>query len=254
MKMKKKEVSPFFYPGDERGLLLIHGFTGSTAEMIPMGKFFHEQGMTVHGPLLKGHGTSPEEMERTTWEDWWQSALDGYRRLTEVGCKRIYVGGLSMGGLLSLRIAREFPIQGVIAMATPIRFRARSAHLAPILHYFIPYVGRGPKKAPHIEEVIVPYEKMPVKSVVDLKKLMKDVRRGLPKMKAPAFIVQGEKDETIFPSDAEIIYREIGSADKEIKYYSNSSHILVLDHDRQEIFQDVYRFIQRVDEGLRSNR
>lgn len=247
MKTKRKEVSPFFYKGDERGLLLIHGFTGSTAEMRPMGEYFRDLGMTVHGPLLAGHGTFPEEMVQTGWQDWWQSAVKGYDRLREAGCRRIYVGGLSMGGLLSLRLAREFPVQGVISMAAPVRFRARSAHLAPVLHHFIPYVGRGIKKAPHIEEVIVPYEKMPVKSLVELKKLMIDVRQGLRRISRPALIIQGEKDETIFPSDAEIIYERIGSSIKEKKYYANSSHLLVVDHERLSIYEEVHRFIDRLE-------
>ncbi|CCQ97981.1 Lipase/esterase Est [[Clostridium] ultunense Esp] len=249
MKTNRREVSPFFYPGDERGLLLIHGFTGSTAEMIPMGTFFHSKGMTVHGPLLAGHGTTPEEMAKTSWKDWWQSAVHGYERLKEAGCERIYVGGLSMGGLLALRLAREKKVQGAISMAAPIRFRDRTAHFAFFIHHFIPYVGRGPQKAPHIEEVIVPYEKMPVKSVAELKRLMQDVRRGLPKIRTPVLIVQGKRDETIFPTDAKIIYETIGSQQKEIHYYDNSSHILVLDHDREKIFQDVYEFIQKL-EGM----
>jgi len=38
------EPKPFYFEGDEIGVLLIHGFTGSPAEVYPMGEYLAQQG------------------------------------------------------------------------------------------------------------------------------------------------------------------------------------------------------------------
>jgi carboxylesterase len=250
MRIIPRSPAPFFYEGDERGILLIHGFTGSTAEMGPMGKHFAERGFTVHAPLLAGHGTSPEDMANTTDLDWWQSVVQGYERMMSFGCKRIYVAGLSMGGLLALRVARDFPVQGVISMAAPLRFKNKKAYFAWLLHRFTPYSERDSEKPGHIEQHLVPYDRTPVKCVSCLKKIMDDMRRSLARITVPALIVQGGEDETIYPEDAKMIFSRLGSEDKELKWYPNSSHIIVLDHEREQLFADIETFIRR----LESNR
>ena len=49
----------------KKGILLIHGFPASPAEMKPLGESLHDHGHTVYGVRLKGHGTSPYDMEET---------------------------------------------------------------------------------------------------------------------------------------------------------------------------------------------
>lgn len=245
MKIERRSPSPFFYEGDQRGLLLIHGFTGSTAEMRPMGKYFHDLGFTVHAPLLAGHGTSPDEMTQTGWKDWWQSAAEGYERLRSFGCDKIYVAGLSMGGVLALRMAREKQVNGVISMAAPMRFKNKKAHVAWLLYPFVPYQIRNDVKEPHIEEAILPYDRTPVKCVASLRRLIIEVRSRLHKIKTPALVIQGGQDETIYPEDAQIIMDGLGSTDKELKWYPHSSHIIVLDHDREQMFVEILAFIDR---------
>lgn len=246
MKTVRRNPEPFLFEGDERGLLLIHGFTGSTAEFGPMGKYFHSLGYTVHAPLLAGHGTTPEEMARTGWQDWWQSVVEGYERLRKYGCKKLFAAGLSMGGVLALRVARELGVDGVISMSAPMRFRNKKAYFAHLLYPFIPYQVRSEQKAPHIEEAIFPYDRTPVKCVASLKQLMRDVRFKLSDIVTPALIIQGGEDETIYPEDAYIIFNGLGSSFKEIKWYPRSSHIIVLDHDREQMFKDIADFLDRI--------
>ncbi len=243
---ERRSVAPFFYEGGNRGLLLIHGFTGTTAELGPMGKYFHKLGFTVHAPLLAGHGTTPEEMTKTGWKDWWKSAVDGYERLKQFGCDKISVVGLSMGGVLALRMARELEVAGVVTMAAPMRFKNKKAHFAWLIHPFVPYQVRNDVKEPHIEEAILPYDRTPVKCVASLKRLIHDVRGRLHHITVPVLVIQGGADETIYPEDAEIIMAGLGSKDKQLKWYPRSSHIIVLDHDREQMFAEISAFIERL--------
>lgn len=247
MKIIQRSPEPFFYPAGETGLLLVHGFTGSPADLRPMGDYFRKRGISVHAPLLKGHGTRPEELAETTWIDWRESVLQAYDRLCrEAGVRRVFAAGLSMGGLLVLDLARQRPLDGVISMCAPIWLRDRRAFLAPFLRFFMPYLPRKEEKPPHIEKHLVPYDRMPLVSVGHLLRLIRHVRRRLSEITVPALVVQSEKDETIDPSSARYILNHLGSRDKELKSYANSSHIITLDREREQLFTDVENFIRRV--------
>jgi Esterase/lipase len=50
-----------YWPGNATGVLLIHGFTATTAEVRLLADAFKKQGLTVSAPLLPGHGTSPQD-------------------------------------------------------------------------------------------------------------------------------------------------------------------------------------------------
>src|SRR4030065_1391532 len=71
-------AEPFLFLGDEIGILLVHGFTGTPKEMRTMGEFFADQGKTVLGIRLPGHATQPEDMRGKRWQDWVQAGEDGY--------------------------------------------------------------------------------------------------------------------------------------------------------------------------------
>jgi carboxylesterase len=247
MKIVRRSPEPFFYPGGETGLLLVHGFTGSPAELRPMGDYFRKRGISVYAPLLKGHGTCPEELAGTTWLDWRESVLKAHDRLRrEAGVRRMFAAGLSMGGLLVLDLARHRQIDGVISMCAPIWLKERRAFFAPLVRFFMPYLPRREVKEPHIEECLVPYDRLPLVSVGHLLRLIRYVRRRLAEITVPVLVIQSERDETVDPSSGRYILKHLGSADKEFKSYAESSHIITLDREREQVFADVENFIQRV--------
>ncbi len=243
----KGSPQPFFYEGDRRGLLLIHGFTGTTAELQPMGRFFHEKGYTVHAPLLAGHGTSPEEMAMTGWPDWWSSTVEGYKKLVQYGCQPIYVAGLSMGGLLALKLAHNYEVKAIISMCTPIYVKDRRIYLTPLLKRVVTYSPRTEEKEFHIEQSIFPYDRTPVCCIANLYDLIRRVKKRLPDITKPIFIAQGHRDETVKPKSAQYIYEHIGSDVKKLVWYEKSSHIITLDHEREALFRDIESFIHSLD-------
>lgn len=113
-------AEPFYFEGNHVGILISHGFTGSTQSMRPLGEAYEKSGYTVCGPRLKGHGTHYEEMESTTYEDWIASLEEGYQWLKE-RCDTIFVTGLSMGGTLTLYMAQKHPeIKAIIPINAAI--------------------------------------------------------------------------------------------------------------------------------------
>lgn len=247
MKVTQRSPEPFFYSGGKTGILLIHGFTGTPSELRPMGEYFRGKGYTVKAPLLAGHGTSPEEMEKTGWRDWWQSALDAYDHLrTEKDLDHLFVAGLSMGGVLSLLLAAEKPIDGVISMCAPVWVRDRRAFLASIAYPFYRYKMNGKQRDPDIEAHLVSYDRTPIKSVGELNRLLKRLKRYLSRVEAPALVVQSRHDETVQPRSARHIYEKISSNVKRLSWYEKSSHIITVDKERRKLFAEVDNFIRQV--------
>ncbi len=115
-------AEPFFFPGKpgQPGCLLIHGFTGAPKEMRWMGEYLSQQGFPSLGVRLAGHATRPEDMIRSRYTDWMASVEDGYHLLRGV-TDRVYLMGLSMGGILSLLMSTKLDVAGVVAMSTPYR-------------------------------------------------------------------------------------------------------------------------------------
>jgi len=59
-------AEPFFHSGGSTGVLLCHGFTGSPGTLRPWADYLAEAGLTVSLPRLPGHGTTWQEMARTS--------------------------------------------------------------------------------------------------------------------------------------------------------------------------------------------
>lgn len=245
--MKTLDLSPFFLPGGPTGCLLVHGFSGSPLEMRPMGEYLAQQGLTVLGVRLAGHGTSPEDMARTTWHDWVASAEGGLHELRR-RCQRVFAAGLSMGGLIALHLAAHHPLGGVIAMAAPAYIADWRFRFMPLAQYFVRWITpqiESDLTDPEAEGRIFSYKRLPTRCIVSLGELLHLVRRELPQVQVPALIMQGEKDHHIPPDSARIIFEALGSADKEIIWWPNSGHCITVDSEREAVWGRAYEFIAK---------
>ncbi|WP_246362844.1 alpha/beta hydrolase [Paenibacillus alba] len=241
-----KSTEPFFWTGrgsnQEIGILMIHGFTGSPSEFRRIGYELREEGYTIQAVRLPGHGTSPDEMIHTGWTDWYGHVLESYDELA-AKCKSIVVMGHSMGGLLALKLAVERRAAGVISIATPIFLSSRKTVLAGFLQYFIKYIAKKPKRVSTLLDESCAYTKTPIRCVVSLRKLLKQVKKVLPQVNAPVWIGQGSKDGVVRHESAAFLYERIRSEVKELRYYPESSHGLLLDQERERVYADIAAFI-----------
>ncbi len=248
MKIVRKNPDPFYLEGSRRiGILLVHGFTGSPSEMRLLGEYLNQKQYTVYAPLLKGHGVSPEEMARTNKEDWWQSVLDAYRWLREEkGYKEIVAIGLSMGGILVLKLAAEKELAAVIPLAAPVYVKDRRIALARWAKYFVAYQIKKDKDE-SIEEFLASYDRTPIVCVDSLYRLMKEVRQLFTKITIPALVMQGSRDETVLPKSAQYIYDHLSSYEKSILWYEKTKHIMTVDQEKDRIFEDIFAFLEKIE-------
>ena len=72
------------------------------------------------------------------------------------------------------------------------------------------------------------------------------VRKALPAVTTPIAIFQSKIDTTIVPHGAEIVYDKVGSTDKELHWFNESSHCMILDRQLDEIYAVTRNFILRL--------
>ncbi|KUO77526.1 MAG: hypothetical protein APF77_13840 [Clostridia bacterium BRH_c25] len=237
--MNCEYAKEFYYKGNNTGVLLIHGFTGTPSEVRILGEFLRDKGYTVRGILLKGHGTTPEDMKKYNYRDWIRGTVEGYKSLKQE-CDEVFAVGLSMGGLLSLYLARNYDIRGAATLSAPIRLHGKSAALAFIERNLRTYILRNPEKK---DINIISYDRSSIKSIRNLFKLIRYVKVNLKYIEKPVLIVQSYGDRTVSPLSANIIYNSIGSRDKSIIYLHNSGHVVTCDNEKEQVFEEVYSFI-----------
>lgn len=236
-------AEPFFLQGGEKGVLLVHGFTGAPSEMRLAGEYLNNLGYTVFAPRLPGHGTTPDEMAKTAWPHWYDSVVDGYHLLTGI-CTSVAAVGLSMGGLLSLKLASEYPLRRLAVISAPIYIANKRLKYLPLYRLFTNFVPKKRKRlADAAEEYSITYEVTPLSSLSSLLELVKHVRGVLPAVTVPALIIQSKTEHTVEPESAQYIYDKLGSAEKQLVWLNKSGHIVTLDVERDFVFHKLDQFL-----------
>jgi len=230
--------------------LFIHGFTASPSEVYPIAhQIFEKTGVTVSGPLLPGHGCTPREMNRTCWQDWFSRVEQEIDYLCRRH-KRVYVAGLSMGGLLGLHAASCKPgLTGLIVINTPIFTNSsRLAALAPWVRFLRPYY---PKKIDQAAEELAAmgrfaYPVMPVKAFQSMHNLRKNVLQEIPKLTLPILVFQSQQDESVDPRSASYIKDKAAQAPVTLIELKNSGHIATMGQEKLLIVEEMIKFIVNV--------
>lgn len=240
-------AEPWSAVGDDTGILLIHGFTGSPASMVPWGKRLAAEGWSVQVPRLPGHGTRWQDMNVTRWQDWYAESERSLRELRKT-CSAVFVMGLSMGGSLTLRIAEQHgsSINGIVLVNAAVHSERRDRHLLPVLQRFVPaFPGiSNDIKKPGQDEIA--YDKIPLRAAHSLSDLWQHVTTDIAKVTAPLLLFHSEVDHIVEPSNAEWIWNHVASTDKERVLLRNSFHVATLDNDAPIIESLSVDFVRRL--------
>jgi carboxylesterase len=249
-------AEPFFLPGSgenaKTGCLVTHGFTGTPKEMRWLGEYLQRQGYTVCGIRLAGHATRPEDMVRARWQDWLLSVEDGINLLRSC-TDQVCLLGLSMGGVLSLTAAAQFPVKGVVAMSTPYDLPSLSFPLwtTQLLSQFKPYMPKGKvpgsgwfDHAAYAQHVAYPVN--PVRSAVELKLLIEEMHAALPKVDVPVLLVHSRDDDYVVKDSMGQIFNRLGTSNKQMLWVEGGRHVITEEPTREAVFKATADFVHRV--------
>ncbi|GAB2879621.1 alpha/beta hydrolase [Nocardioides pacificus] len=233
--------------GRRIGVLLSHGFTGSPASMRPWGEALAARGYAVEVPRLPGHGTSWQEMNRTTWNDWYGEISRVFDALLAAN-DAVVVGGLSMGGALVLRLSadRSADVAGVMLVNAAVTSTNKQLAAVPVLKHVLasmPGIGNDIKKPGGDEHG---YARTPLKALHTMIRAWKPLQSDLAKVTAPILLFRSVEDHVVDPSSAGMIAAKVSSRDVTERLLHDSFHVATLDNDAPVIFEESAAFIARV--------
>ncbi len=214
------------------GVVLVHGFLASPAELRSYGEKLAALGYPVIGVRLSGHGTSPWDLRDRSWQDWLGSVRRAYEIISAFA-ERVCVIGFSTGGALALRLAAEKPetLAGVAAVSVPVKFRNRNLIFVPVIHglnkltrWVSSLEGLMPFRVNQSEHPDINYRHIPMRGLFELRRLVDDMKRRLADVACPLTVIQGTEDQIVDPRSAEIILDKVASTDTSLHMIPSRRH------------------------------
>lgn len=241
---------PFLFEGTNgKGILLVHGWTSTPYELRRIGRYLNENGYTVSGIQLTGHGTVPKDLEGVSWKQWAGDVENGYEKLKET-CEKVYIGGTSIGANLATNFAKQQPdIAGLILMATPysLKFENILPLLARLLQKFGEYHGKHYPPTFGASTTItrsIAYQSYPISSSLETFELVRETRKNLEKISQPCLIMQSTHDHIVDKKSMDNIYSKISSKTKKKIYIKKAYHTFISDIKNEHVFEDILNFLE----------
>jgi carboxylesterase len=242
------ECKSFFRKGGEKGIVLLHGFTGSVAHMRPLGDALHGRGYTVLGINLPGHAASEADMAAVGSREWLQSALDAVSHL-RLYCQTVAACGLSMGALLSLILASRRQVDACVSISAPLPATNLLLPFSGALGLFIPRVTwkeDGEREKLLDQRYDLHYTGFPTQKGLDLYRLTKLTEKCLPQIACPLLAVQSLADRTISPQSADTIFNSVHSRIKNKLILQDVPHVCTISDKLPEIVDAVDALMQLI--------
>ncbi len=247
-----REAREFDFLGDDRGVLCIHGFTGTPYEVRFLGESLAARGMTVRGIALPGHATRVEDLEPVGMTEWTEAVVAAFDEMA-ARCRSVAVVGQSMGGLLALHLATRRPVAAAASLAAPLWLEglagmvARVTTRGPLARKvrYLPKLGGSDVRAQDVKRVNPSYRAFPVRALGQLIAFMEVVDDALPDVRVPLLVLHGEHDHTAPVGSAARIAERVGARDLRVRILPRSFHLLAIDEERTIVAAEVGTFFER---------
>lgn len=242
-----RENAAGFTGGSGRvGVVLCHGMTGSPFSLRPFADHLVDAGCRVSLPLLPGHGTSWQQLNRTTWHDWF-AVVDGAFLALRRECDEVFVAGLSMGGALALRLAQVHggDVRGIVLVNPFLATSDKRFLLLPVLSRVVPSLNgiTDDIAKPGVTEH--GYDRLPLRALASMLGLWAAVRAELPKVDQPILMFRSLADHVVDDTSARVIHHSVASGEVTERPLTRSFHVATLDYEAEDIFTESVEFIAR---------
>jgi carboxylesterase len=240
----------FELDGGPDAVLLLHGLTGSTFELVPVARRLHRAGLRCLAPVMAGHGGSARDLAGVPWVEWVGKARRDLARLE--GARRTVVVGCSMGALVACALAHDLParVDGLVLLAPALQLQPQGRlgallGCAPLLRGLVfPKRAGSDVSDPEMRAKNPCLDAVPVSAVRELARLQAHVDRQLPGIAAPALVVQGKRDHTVTVAGARRLARRIGSGPAPLVLLERSWHLVGIDVERERCAEAAAEFVE----------
>ncbi len=241
----KKEELTYSYPGNQAGLLILHGFTGNPIVLKRIARHINWHDIAVEAPLLPGHGETVNAINATSREQWIETADETFKSLQE-RFRSVFIMGYSLGSLLALELASRRKVKGLILLSTALKFthsRRLRQMIAEDTRPLIPVDEIFDKNDP---QRLQGYEMWPALGFREVLSLSHHVKRRLESIHAPLLVCHGLQDTLTPPENVDFLIRNAGSYYAEPCLLEKSHHRIVAGPDQDIIIEKSLRFIQHL--------
>ena len=234
-------------PDSKKGIMLIHGFTSTTYEMLPLAHFLESKGYRIVLDNLPGHGTTIDDCNSTKYREWISFVEQRFAELSGE-CDELYVVGFSMGGILGLHLASLFPIKKLVIAAPVMSFK--NPFKVNVLVRLLNKIIVKQKKGGHQSGLKTVsnysgYDHYPLIALNEFRKMNDFIYRRLPLVKCPLLYVHSNNDRVSLFKNIDIILNQTNSSQKEKLIVEKAHHHLFYESSDQElILNTIYKFIR----------
>ncbi|MEO2167426.1 MAG: alpha/beta fold hydrolase [bacterium] len=252
------ETVPGFLLGEggERGVVsLVHGFTGSPWDLLPVGELLADAGYEVSCRRLPGHGF-PQGAEDNAWPAWLAEGQAGLDAAIESAAgRRVAVAGLSMGALLTLQLARSNAerIHAISTLAPAVELSIFN-RLGIGLCKALSAVGLGgfemPKggvdtEDPEVQKMHPGSNPFPFTAFGSFGQLRTQTRAMVGEVRTPLLILHGKLDSTCPVAGSSWLEQSVGSSDVSRHILERSGHVISRDIQLDELGEKLVAFFGR---------
>lgn len=248
--MEVSSGAPFLFPHGRYGVVLLHSYTSSSADVRMLARHLERQNYTIYAPVFTGHGGDPlTVLEKGNPEEWWSDTQFAVRRLKDLGMKKIAVFGLSLGGLLATKALENDPtLAGGGVFASPVTSWGQSN-----VPQFFPQLAATYYKKSGLDEreitaQLAKIDQLLPKQLTAISQMTKKIDQDLEQLHQPFFIGQGGQDEMIDPDSGKELENRLLAQGTPVDYhyYPQAGHVLTVNSAHRQLFADVTDFLQKI--------
>jgi carboxylesterase len=256
--------------GGPVGFLLIHGLGGTPVEMRFVAIGLARAGYTVSCPQLAGHCGGFDDLRETRWQDWYASVEKAHDELRRT-CRKVIVGGLSMGAILALHLAAERPdaVHGTALFAPTLKLDGWGVPWYSVLFKLVrdrktadlitfserePYGIKDLRVRALVTAAINSGDSSkagqltnPGRVMLEMRWLVDTVKRRLGGIRQPTLIVHPREDDRASLGNAAYLQRSLGGM-VETLVLDDSYHIVTIDRQRDLVVARTTAFARSITE------
>ena len=253
----------------EVAVLLIHGLTGTPTELRRVAQGLARDGTcTVYVPTLAGHCGDNDDLQATGWLDWYEGVRKTFAGIRQRH-SQVFVGGLSMGAVMSMYVASEHPgqVAGLLMYSTTLRYDGWSinklAFMTPLLMKIPfgvhlcsfeekpPYGIKNQRLRAIVERQMKAGESsnaglltMEGITVRELHRMNAVVKKRMPSITTQALVVHSIEDDITSRWNADYVERHLGGPVTKV-LLDNCYHMITVDLQYRSVIELSDAFIKK---------